>query len=51
MKFEEWWVTITPVERRVIGAGVGKFVWDSAYKAAKEALEKEAKEKQDANSR
>lgn len=51
MKFEEWWVTITPVERKVIGAGVGKFVWDSAYKAAREALEKEYKEKQDADRR
>ena len=51
MKFEEWWIKITPVERKVIGVGVGKFVWDSAYKAAKESLEKEAKEKQDADNR
>ena len=51
MKFEDWWITITPVERRVIGAGVGKFVWDSAYKAAREAIEKENKEKQDADRR
>lgn len=51
MKFEEWWITITPVERRVIGASVGKFVWDSAYKAARESLEKELKEKQNADSR
>lgn len=50
MKFEDWWKTITPVERRVIGASVGKFVWDSAYKAAKETIEKELKEKQGANS-
>jgi hypothetical protein len=49
MKFEDWWVTITPVERKVIGVGIGKFVWDSAYKAAKEALEKELKEKSGAD--
>ena len=49
MKFEDWWKTITPVERRVIGATVGKFVWDSAYKAVKEAAEKELKEKQNAD--
>jgi hypothetical protein len=41
MKFEDWWKTITPVERKVIGANVGKFVWDSAYKAALEAVKKE----------
>lgn len=51
MKFEEWWVTLTPVERRVIGANVGKFVWDSAYKAALEAAQKELTEKHDANNR
>ncbi len=51
MKFEDWWVTITPVERRVIGVGVGKFVWDSAYKAAIEAVKKEQQEKQDADHR
>lgn len=51
MKFEDWWKTITPVERRVIGASVGKFVWDSAYRAAKEATEKELKEKHDADRR
>jgi hypothetical protein len=41
MKFEDWWKTITPVERKVIGANVGKFVWDSAYKAALEVVKKE----------
>jgi hypothetical protein len=51
VKFEDWWKTITPVERRVIGASVGKFVWDSAYRAAKEATEKELKEKHDADRR
>lgn len=50
MKFEEWWVTLTPVDRRVIGAATGKFVWDSAYKYVKETLEKEKQEKPDANS-
>ncbi len=50
MKFEDWWITITPVERRVIGAGVGKFVWDSAYKAALEAVQKQ-QEKQNADHR
>lgn len=51
MKFEDWWTTLTPVERRIIGAPTGKFVWDSAYKHIKESLEKEIKEKQDANSK
>lgn len=47
MTFEEWWVTISPVERRIIGAHTGKFIWDQAYKAARESLEKQQKEKQD----
>jgi 3-oxoacyl-[acyl-carrier-protein] synthase III len=51
MKFEEWWVTISPVERRIIGANTGKFIWDQAYKAAREALEKELKEKEIADRR
>ncbi len=51
MKFEQWWITLTPVERRVIGAPTGKFVWDSAYKYLKDALEKEQQEKQDADSK
>jgi len=50
VKFEQWWITLTPVERRVIGAATGKFVWDSAYKYLKEALEKEYKEKHSADS-
>jgi len=50
MKFEDWWKTIDSVERRIIGAPTGKFVWDAAFKAAKESLEKEQKEKQDADS-
>jgi len=49
MKFEEWWVTITPVDRRVIGASVGKYIWDAAYKAARESIEKEYKEKHSAD--
>ena len=50
MKFEEWWITLSPVERKVIGANTGKFVWDSAYKHVKEEFAKEQKEKQGANS-
>lgn len=50
MTFDDWWATLTPAERKVIGVGVAKFVWNAGYRAAEEALEKEAKEKQNANS-
>lgn len=51
MKFEDWWKTIDSVERRIIGAATGKFIWDAAYKAAIESLHKEHKEKSDADHR
>ncbi len=55
--FEEWWMSITAVERRVIGPNTAKFVWDAAYHKGFEEGHKEGREahelmeKQDADNR
>lgn len=33
MNFEEWWATLSPPERRVIGEHNARFVWNEAVKA------------------
>jgi hypothetical protein len=32
MKFDEWWATLSPPERRVIGESNARFVWSEAMK-------------------
>jgi hypothetical protein len=44
--FQEWWVSLTPVERRVIGPNTAKFVWDAAYHKGFEEGHKEGREAQ-----
>jgi hypothetical protein len=36
MNFDEWWATLTPPERRVVGESNARFVWKEAVRACGE---------------
>jgi|APGre2960657423_1045063.scaffolds.fasta_scaffold11632_6 hypothetical protein len=42
-EFQEWWKSLTIVERRVLGPNAAKFVWDAAFKAGQESAKKQEK--------
>lgn len=42
--FDEWWATLTPAEKKVIGRTNAKYVWFEACAAEREACLKIAEE-------
>lgn len=38
MKFEDWWATLSPPERRVIGEHNARFVWNEAVRYERERI-------------
>lgn len=39
MNFEDWWATLSPPERRVIGEHNARFVWGEAVEACAKVCE------------
>ena len=39
MRFDEWWATLSPPERRVIGESNARFVWKEAVKVCVQVAE------------
>jgi len=39
MKFDEWWATLSPPERRVIGEHNARFVWGEAVEVCAKVCE------------
>lgn len=39
MKFEDWWATLSPPERRVIGEHNARFVWNEAVEVCAKVCE------------
>ena len=42
MKFEDWWATLSPPERRVIGEHNARFVWNDAVEACAKVMDEMA---------
>lgn len=42
MKFEDWWATLSPPERRVIGEHNARFVWNEAVETCAKVMDEMA---------
>lgn len=42
MNFDEWWATLSPLERRVIRESNARFVWKEAVEACAKVLDEMA---------
>lgn len=42
MKFEEWWATLSPPERKVIGEHNARFVWNEAVEVYAKVMDEMA---------
>ena len=42
MNFEEWWATLSPPERRVIGEHNARFVWNEAVEVCAKVMDEMA---------
>lgn len=42
MKFEEWWATLSPPERKVIGEHNARFVWNEAVEVCAKVMDEMA---------